>query len=106
MDRSPRLNAGKINVDPPDPLDPRSIGSVPESWHATKQLKEQVYALSTLGQYRTAIEALVELELADGSPKEYWELSPGREGTLQPGRDDYSWNALLVPAFSWSRLIE
>lgn len=64
------------------------------------------YGIESRTSYRTAIETLVEQELGDGSPKEYWELSPGREGTLQPGRDDYSWNALLVPVFRWAGLIE
>jgi hypothetical protein len=64
------------------------------------------YSIEPREVYKTAIEQLVEKELADGSPKEYWELSPGREGVLQPGRGDYSWNALLVAAFRWARLIE
>jgi hypothetical protein len=64
------------------------------------------YKIDPKPEYRLAIEQLVARELADGRPKEYWMLSPGNEGMMQPGRADYSWNALVVPLFRWAGLIE
>lgn len=64
------------------------------------------YAIDPQPVYREAMEQLVARELQDGSAKEYWELSPGREGTVHPGRDNYSWNALIVPALRWAGLID
>jgi hypothetical protein len=51
------------------------------------------------------MEQLIAQELADGTAKEYWTLSPGRTGAVQPGRADYAWNALIVPALRWAGLI-
>jgi len=49
---------------------------------------------------------LVERELADGSPKEYWELQEGRVGQVNPGRDVHAWNVLIVPALRMAGLVE
>ena len=49
-------------------------------------------------EYRQALETLVERELADGSPKEYWGLQDGRVGVASLGRDVHAWNVLVVPA--------
>jgi hypothetical protein len=56
--------------------------------------------------YRQALETLVERELGDGSPKEYWELQEGRVGQVNPGRDVHAWNVLIVPALRMAGLVE
>jgi len=63
------------------------------------------YHLDPQPAYRSLIETLVAKETAGGNPKEYWPLAPGRVGALQPGRSDYSWNVLAVPALRWAELI-
>ncbi len=55
--------------------------------------------------YRQALETLVQRELADGSPEEYWELSEDAPGLVSPNRSGYAWNALIVRALRFSGLI-
>jgi hypothetical protein len=61
-------------------------------------------AIAPHPRYVSTIEALIQREVKDGTTIEYWELIPGHEGTIQPGRDDYSWNVLIVPALRWAGL--
>lgn len=65
------------------------------------------YSITPDPAYRAALETLVTRELAaDGSPKEYWQLSPDSVGRVNPGRDTHAWNVLLAPAFKMAGLIE
>ncbi len=64
------------------------------------------HSISPKPAYRQALETLVERELADGSPKEYWELQEGRVGVASLGRDVHAWNVLIVPALRMAGLVE
>jgi hypothetical protein len=44
-------------------------------------------------------------ELAvDRQPKEFIRLTPGAIGTFDPGRSNYTWNALIRTACEWCGL--
>lgn len=64
------------------------------------------YGIDPQPIYRQALEDLTRRELDHGSPKEYWELSPGSEGYVHPGRDEHAWNVLIVPALQMAGLIQ
>lgn len=64
------------------------------------------YGIQPRPAYRELIETLAARETTGGTTQEYWNLGRGRIGEVQPGRTDYAWNALIVPALRWARLIE
>lgn len=64
------------------------------------------YGIQPRPAYRTLMETLAARETAAGTTQEYWNLGQERIGEVQPGRTDYAWNALIVPAMRWAGLVE
>ncbi|MDP3974279.1 MAG: hypothetical protein Q8P92_05610 [Candidatus Daviesbacteria bacterium] len=63
------------------------------------------YKITLDEKYKSIATVLVQEELSDGRSQEFIYLAEGREGTHDAERSDYSWNALLIPAFKWSGMV-
>jgi len=61
------------------------------------------YKIAPSREYRSIVETLVAAELSsDQASKEFIVLQPGSIGASNPGRNDYTWNALIAPALKWA----
>jgi hypothetical protein len=64
------------------------------------------YAVEPDNNLKALIETLVRVELAkDYRSKEIIILAPGVEGSIDPKRSGYTWNALIVPALKWAGVV-